>query len=121
RVVVVAYHTPIGRDHTTEQREDTCRDLAAVVRWFRLDSAEQATSTVLMLPDEFTHFVDGANAVRVALARRRAPGKQSVARQNDPVAFRVVAHCCLQQQREFESGALPWHPHQVSSELSIEL
>ena len=74
---------------------------------------------VLMLSNEFAHLVDGVNAVQVAIALRHAPCEQAMAAQQDAFRAGVCLDGLFDQERQFEAGTLPWNPHDLRSNFSL--
>src|SRR5437660_6756008 len=74
-----------------------------------------------MLKNEFTHLIDGMNAVQVAITLRHPPGEQTVATKNQAFRSRIVLDRLLNHERQFESGTLPRDPNDSSIKFFVEL
>ena len=86
-----------------------------------LDAAKQGLFLRLMLEDEIAHLIDGVNAVQVTFALGHSPSEQSVAAKDEAFRAGIVLDGLFNQEREFESGTLPGHPHDVAAEFLVEL
>src|ERR1700736_911690 len=86
-----------------------------------LDSAEKRTLLRLMLQNEFTHLIDGVNAVQVAIVLRHSPGEKSVSAENKAFGAGIVFDGPLDHQSQFKSGSQPRHPHDLSTKFFVEL
>ena len=78
-------------------REKFGRDVAPVLECLGYRSAK-ALFPGLMRCDELPKFIDGSDAVQIALALRVSPREQAVAAKYDAIAVRVIRHRLLQHQ-----------------------
>jgi hypothetical protein len=60
-----------------------------------------------MFQNEFTHLIDGVNAVEVAVTLGHPPSKQPMAAENEAFRSRVVLDCPSDQERQVEPGTPP--------------
>ena len=74
-----------------------------------------------MLVDKLAHFVDGADAVQIALALSLAPGEQAMAAQQNAFRTRVLPDGIFEHESQFEAGTLPRQPNDLTVELAVEL
>ncbi len=115
-VSIVRDHSTIGGQRATQCRQNLRSHLLAIRSRRVLRAAEERTLLTLMFSDKLAHLVDGVDAVQIALALRRAPGKQPVAAKKNPVNSRIFPHRFLDHQRQFESRPLPGHPYDFAAD-----
>src|SRR5580704_1986226 len=74
-----------------------------------------------MFENEFTHLINGVNAVQVALTLRRTPGKQAMAAKDEAFGSGIVLNCAFNQKRQLKSRALPGYPYNLAIKFFVEL
>src|SRR5215471_14208832 len=70
---VVGDHRAVGGHRAAKRRQDCGGNLLSVRKRLVLNAPKQGALFLLMPEDEFTHLVDGSDAVQIALALRVAP------------------------------------------------
>ena len=86
-----------------------------------LATKQAITALFDVIQYELPQLVDDGDGVLVAFTLGIAPGKQTVAAQNDPIAVGILAHRAPQHHAQFKSRTLPGEPDQMVIELTIEL
>src|SRR5438045_2372436 len=109
-------HTPIRRQCSPKCRQYLRGYVLAIASRSMHNSAEERILFRLMPQDEFTHLIDCMNAVQIAIALRRAPGKQAVPAKNEALRAGILFDCPPYEKCQLKSGALPRHPHKLAAE-----
>src|ERR1700757_342757 len=86
-----------------------------------LNPAEQRAFLRLMLLDEFTHLVDGLDAVQIAFPLRHSPREEAVASEDQAFDAGVLFDGSSDQKRQFKTRTLPRNPNDLAVEFLIEL
>src|SRR5579864_168319 len=96
-------------------------DGLAVLNRQVLNSTELRAFLGLMLLNEFSHLVDGVDAVQIAVALRHSPREQSVASKDQAFDAGVLFDGAFDEQRKFKTRPLPRNPDDFAPELLVEL
>ncbi len=83
-------HALVGRCYAAQGGKNPGRNCPPVRKRSTLESAENWTAFLLMLPDEFAHLVDGPKTIQIAFALRVAPGEKAMAAEQNTVAPGIV-------------------------------
>src|SRR5690348_14342953 len=117
---VVSDHAAIRGDGASKQRQNLGGDIFPVPQAFKVNAAERRPLLFLVHLDEFTHLIDGADAIQVTLSLTHPPGEQSVTTQDDTVSSRIVSYRSFNQQCQLKSWTLPWNPNDLSIKLFVK-
>src|SRR6185437_3215529 len=119
-VVIVGDDAALRRNNPTQGGQNLCRDITAILDGTVLQSTKESALPFLMPLNKVTHFIDGLNAVQIALALRTSPGEESMASEKYALRAGIVLDCGFEHQCQFETWPLPRKPNDLSSELAIE-
>ena len=114
-------HAAVRRHSAAQSGKNLGSDLLAIGGRIVFEAAEDRTFLVLVLVDKLAHFVDGADAVQIALALSLAPGEQAMAAQQNAFRTRVLPDGIFEHESQFEAGTLPRQPNDLTVELAVEL
>src|SRR5258708_35542824 len=88
-VGVVGDDTAVRRHRSPQRRQNLGSDIPAGDQGVMIEPAKESATLFSVRSDEFTHVIDGEDAVRVAFPLRVTPGGQAVARWQKPSASRI--------------------------------
>ena len=109
------------RGQPAAQERQDCRRQFMPVAARGDDSAAEWRDCRLVFQDERAEVVDDGRRVEVALPRRRSPGEQAVAGQDDAFRVGMLVDRASQHHRQFESRPLPGQPDELPGEPAVEL
>src|SRR5580704_13559263 len=93
-------------DRAAQRRKNLRGDGLAVLNWRMLDPAKQRTLLCLMLLNEFSHLVDGVDAVQIAVPLRHSPREQAVASEDQAFDAGVLFDGSFNEQCQFKAWPL---------------
>src|SRR5580692_8572232 len=114
-------HSTIRGQCSAQGWQNLCCHSPAIWARRMFQSAEDRALSVLVFCNKLTHLVNRVNAAEIAFALGRAPSKEAVPAEENPIDSRILTDSFFDEQCQLESRALPRHPDYFAAMFLVEL